>query len=314
MPSTTSVLILSRDAADYAERLDDLRGDDLELLWTEAPDALPAGAERCEVAFGEPDRLAAALPSLPTVTWAQSTWAGLTPLLQAAAGGVTVTGVKDVFGGQMAEYALAHMLDHALQGPDRRRAQREGVWLDRPTGTLTGRSLGVMGTGSIGAEVARRAGSLGMRPIGYSRGGEARSPFESVYPAERLHAFLARCDYLVAVLPDTPSTRDLLDAAALARLPSGAVFINVGRGTVVVDADLVAALESGHLGAAVLDVFREEPLPPGHPFWTAPRLTVTAHVAARSWPADIAAIFRDNLARHRAGEPLRYRLDPDRGY
>ncbi len=307
-----SVLILSRDAEEYVARLQDLPG--AELLVAREGEGLPGRAAQALVAFGEPDRVARALPALPAVRWVQSTWAGLTPLLPAATKGIDVTGVKNVFGAQMAEYAIGHLLSHVLELPARREAQAEGRWLDRPTGSLAGGTMGVMGTGSIGEVVARRALGFGLRVIGYSRGGAPRAPFETVYAADRLHAFLERCDYLLAVLPDTPDTRDLLDSAAFSTLPSGALFINVGRGSLVVDEDLVDALAMGHLGGAVLDVFREEPLPAGHPFWNAPRLSLTAHVAARSWPADIAEIFRENFRRFQAGEPLRYRLDAARGY
>lgn len=310
----TTVLILSRDAAEYGELLAEMVEGDVRFL--PAPDRgmLPDGADTATVVLGEPDRIAASLPQLRALAWAQSTWAGVTPLLPAARSGLVVTGVKDVFGTQMAEYVVGHLLAHALDLPSRREAQAQGRWLGTPTGTLAGTTLGVMGTGSIGAEIARRAGGFGMRLLGFSRSGEARAPFEAVYPTSRLHEFLGRCDYVAAVLPDTADTRDLLDAHAFAAMRPGAVLVNVGRGTLVVDADLVAALASGNLGGAVLDVFREEPLPPAHPFWNAPRLSVTAHVAARSWPRDIAAIFADNLARFRAGQELRYRLDPEQGY
>lgn len=312
--TASTVLIFSRDAPDYLRHLQALGVDPSRLVTVPSSGPWPAEARDATVALGEPDRLARAAPRLSGLTWAQSTWAGLTPLVPLAADGLTVTGIKDVFGAQMAEYAIGHMLSHALDLPARRAAQAERRWLDRPTGTLAGRTLGVMGTGSIGCEVARRAGAFGMHLVGYSRSGSPRAPFERVYDAEHLAPFLSACDFLVAVLPDTPATEGLLDAAAFAALPDGAVFINVGRGTLVVDEDLVAALHSGRLGGAVLDVFREEPLPKDHPFWDTPGLSMTAHVAARSWPEDIAAIFADNLRRFEAGEALRYRLDPERGY
>ncbi len=312
MTESLTVLILDRDADDYQRRLASLAADGVRFIT--AVDGLPDGAAEAAVVLGAPDRVVAALPSLPRLRWIQSTWAGVTPLLPATRQGVLVTGIKDVFGTQMAEFVMACLLEHAIDLPARRAAQQRGEWLDTPTGTLHGKTLGVMGTGSIGVEVARRAGAFGMRVLGFSRRGEARSPFEEVHGADGLHAFLAKCDYLAGVLPDTPATRNLLDAEALAALPAHAVLVNVGRGTLIDDEALVEALEAGRLAGAVLDVFREEPLPADHPFWRCPGLTVTAHVAARSWPADIAAIFEDNLRRFRRGAPLRYRLDPERGY
>lgn len=309
-----TVLIASRDAPDYQHHLEALGLAPSCLVALPEAEPWPDRAREATVALGEPDRLAMVAARLPQLAWVQSTWAGLTPLLHLAKGGLTVTGVKGVFGAQMAEYALGHMLSHALDLPTRRAAQAEGRWLDRPTGTLAGRTLGVMGTGSIGREVAQRAAALGMTPIGYSRSGTAQAPFERVFDAKHLIPFLSACEYLLAVLPDTPATADLMDATAFAALPRGALFINVGRGSLVVDQDLVAALECNHLGGAVLDVFREEPLPGDHPFWRTPRLDITAHIAARSWPRDIAALFADNHRRYLAGQPLKHRLDPDKGY
>lgn len=314
MAASSTVLILDRDAPEYLDALTGLAAEGVTLLaGTHAAD-LPEGAGAAEVALGAPDGLAAALPSLPALEWVQSTWAGVTPLLPAARAGLVVTGVKDVFGGQMAEFVLAGLLERAIDLPGRREAQRRGQWLAAPTATLKGRTLGIMGTGSIGAEIASRAAVFGMHTIGFSRSGTLRPPFEAVYDASALHAFLGACDDLVGVLPDTPETHGLLDAAAFAALRPGGMFINVGRGTLVDDMALVAALQRGHLGGALLDVFHVEPLPSDHPFWACPGLTLTAHVAARSWPADISRIFLDNYARYRSGRPLAYRLDPSLGY
>ncbi len=314
MTSKSIVLILDRDAEDYAERLADLGSEGVRLFWAANADVLPEQAGAATVVLGEPAMIVKAVDRLPELVWAQSTWAGVTPLLPLARSGVAITGIKEVFGGQMAEYVLAGLLQHVLKLRDREAAQRERRWWPEPTGTLAGQTLGVMGTGSIGSVVAERAGAFGMQVLGYSRSGAVRPGFDRVFAADALHAFLGACDHVAAVLPDTPETRGLLDAPALAALRPGALLINVGRGTLVDETALLFALQSGHLGGALLDVFETEPLPPEHPFWSCPGLLLTAHVAARSWPRDIAAIFRDNFRRFRAQEPLRFRLDPDRGY
>lgn len=311
MSSEDTVLILDRDAEDYAERL---AGEDARFLWAPRPKEVPQGAESATVVLGEPAMVMEAVERLPQLAWVQSTWAGVTPLLPLAERGVTVTGVKEVFGGQMAEYVLAGLLNQVLQLREREAAQRERRWWPEPTATLAGLTLGVMGTGSIGSVVAERARAFGMRVLGYSRSGRSQPGFERVFAAGSLHDFLSACDHVAAVLPDTPETRKLLDAAALAAMRPGALLVNVGRGTLVDETALLSALQAGRLGGAMLDVFETEPLPPGHPFWGCPGLTITAHVAARSWPRDIAEIFRGNLRRFQAHQPLRFRLDPERGY
>ena len=314
MTTDSPVLILDRDAEDYAERLADLAGNGARLLTAHRPDALPEQAGTATVVLGEPAMIMDVVDRLPALVWVQSTWAGLTPLLPLARRGVAVTGVKEVFGGQMAEYVMAGLLQHSLKLREREAAQRERRWWPEPTGTLAGQTLGVMGTGSIGSVVAERAAAFGMQVLGYSRSGMARPAFDRVFAEDALQAFLGACDHVAAVLPDTPETRGLLDRPALAAMRPGALLINVGRGTLVEEKSLLHALETGHLGGAMLDVFTTEPLPPEHPFWSCPGLLMTAHVAARSWPRDIAAIFRDNFLRFRAQDRLRFRLDPERGY
>ena len=314
MTSEHTVLILDRDAEEYVERLADLVGEGTRFLSASRPEALPRGAEAATVVLGEPAMVREVVDRLPELAWVQSTWAGVTPLLPLARRGVVITGVKEVFGGQMAEYVVSGLLQQVLQLRERQAAQRERRWWPEPTGTLAGQTLGVMGTGSIGSVIAERARSFGMRVIGFSRSGEPRPEFEAVLAFDDLHAFLGACDHVAAVLPDTPETRGLLDAPALAAMRPGASLINVGRGTLVDEPALLTALQTGHLGGAMLDVFETEPLPSEHPFWECPRLLITAHVAARSWPRDIARIFRENLERFRSDEPLRFRLDPERGY
>jgi len=307
--SRAPVLIVSEECDAYTRLLADLPV----AAVCDAAAAAEAYAGQ-EVVLGEPDLVAPALPAMRGVRWVQSTWAGVKPLLDAARGGLIVTGVKEVFGPQMADYAIGYMLALELDVLGRHERQRARQWDTRDTGGLEGKSLGVMGTGSIGAHIARKAVCLGMRVTGYSRAGRAVEPFAAVYPGPDLQAFLAGLDFLVAALPDTPETTDLLDASAFEAMPDHCCLINVGRGNVVDEAALSSALGKGQLGAAVLDVFKQEPLPADHPFWSAPNLLLTAHVAARSYPEDIAGIFRANYRRYLVGAPLEYVVDPARGY
>jgi glyoxylate/hydroxypyruvate reductase A len=125
---------------------------------------------------------------------------------------------------------------------------------------------------------------------------------------------LPGCQYLVGVLPLTPQTRGIFNAKTLAALPEGAVVVNLGRGGHVVDDDLLAALDSGHVAGAFLDVFNTEPLPEGHPYWTHPKVVVTPHVAGELVPKSSARSVARNVRRHQKGEPLLYVVDLERGY
>jgi phosphoglycerate dehydrogenase-like enzyme len=236
------------------------------------------------------------------------------PLLELGISNYVLTGVKDTFGPQMAEYVFAYLLANELKIFERLGQQADRTWWEQPSGSLWGKTLGIMGTGSIGRFIAQTARTFGMRITGFSRGGAPVEGFKKVFARNQLADFLAEPDYLVCVLPDTPATRHLLDASAFHAMKNHCCLINVGRGNVIDENALVQALVEGELSAAVLDVFQSEPLPEDSPLWNVPGLTVTAHIAAASVPRDIARIFRENYWRYVAGEPLKYRIDFERGY
>jgi phosphoglycerate dehydrogenase-like enzyme len=309
-----SVLILAPDAGEYLPLLDGLSRQGTQLRAASSPGTVRAIWERQPVVLGQPDLVAAALDSMPGLQWVQSTWAGVEALLQQPRRDFQLTGVKGVFGSLMAEYVLAYLLAHETKLLRRHRRQQQRDWWPRESGTLAGKTLGIMGTGSIGRPIARAGQAFGMRVVGFSRSGGPVEGFERVFAGTELRDFLTRPDYLVGVLPGTPATEGLLDAAALGALRPHCYLINVGRGNLIDEVALAAALTAGRLGGAVLDVFRQEPLPKDSPLWKTPNLTVTAHVAARSLPADIARLFEENYNRFLAGAPLRHRIDFGRGY
>jgi phosphoglycerate dehydrogenase-like enzyme len=307
-------LIITAVAAEFADEITRLADFPIPVrACTSAEQALAEYSDQT-VIFGNPDMIATVLPTMPTVNWVQSSWAGVTPLLQIDYRDYVLTGVKDVFGPQMSEYTMGYLLAHELKVARRLEAQREHSWLRDISGTLAGRRLGIMGTGSIGQHVAKTAGVFGIKVTGLSRSGNAAPGFDKVMPVGQLHEFLAGCDYLLSTLPQTNDTGNLLDAAALARLPEHAYFINVGRSNVVDDDALINALRNGKLAGAALDVFDEEPIPKDSPLWDAPNLSITAHVAAISHPLLIVPIFIDNYRRYKDGQPLKHVIDFATGY
>lgn len=312
--SLPGVLVLSPDAADYLPLLDDLsaRGVPVRAA-VSARQAADLHADQ-PVVLGRPDLVAEALPALSGLRWVQSTWAGVEPLLAASRRDYLLTNVRGAFGPQMAEYVFGHLLALRLRIAERTEAQGRREWWPGRSGSLVGQAMGVLGTGSIGRHLARVGRALGMRTVGCSRLGDPVQGFATVYPVGRLHEFLAGLDVLVCVLPGTPATDGLLDAAALRRLAAHCVLVNVGRGNVLDEAALARALQRGELAGAVLDVFCEEPLPAASPLWDAPGAVITAHVAAESRPADIARLFTENYHRYCAGAKLEGVVDFERGY
>jgi phosphoglycerate dehydrogenase-like enzyme len=189
-----------------------------------------------------------------------------------------------------------------------------GRWDAKAPGTLRGKQLGLLGVGTIGAALARTAKHFGMRVRGYTRTSEGCPDVDVYFHGDSRVAFATDLDYLVGVMPATEDTRHFVDAALLGALPPRAVFINPGRGALVHEPALAAALNDGRLAGAVLDVFQQEPLPPDHLFWRTPNLLITSHTAALSAPEDIAPVFIENYRRLVRGEPLLYQVDFELGY
>jgi phosphoglycerate dehydrogenase-like enzyme len=312
------LLILSRHARDYRALLEAAHLPDLALVATSEPSAAMADAASFELAFGEPSLLRHAMPVLTGVRWVQSTWAGVEPLLDPALRrDYILTNARGVFGEQMSEYVFAYALAHERKILAKDASQRAGRWDPEPPTRLRGKQIGLLGVGTIGAALARTAKHFGMRVKGYTRASEDCADVDEYFhgPLTEVSAsFGSELDYLVSVMPDTAQTRHLVDAALLRALPSRCVFINPGRGGVVDEVALAAALQDGRLAGAVLDVFDTEPLPGDHIFWRLPNVRITSHTAALSAPPDIAPLFIENYRRLMGGEALLYRVDFARGY
>jgi glyoxylate/hydroxypyruvate reductase A len=214
----------------------------------------------------------------------------------------------------MTETCLAHVLRHHCELPAYAVAQTHREWQPRPRRRADERRVGILGLGAIGTAAARKLAGHGFKVAGWVRHARSEPGVEIFAGREHLQAFLARSEIIVNLLPLTPETIDLLNKDTFARLPEGAAVINIGRGATLVDDDLLAALDSGHLSGATLDVFRQEPLPKDHRFWSHPRVTITPHVARRLDPAGIVARIAENVRRLRAGEPLAWLVDRSAGY
>jgi glyoxylate/hydroxypyruvate reductase len=214
----------------------------------------------------------------------------------------------------MSEYIALQVLRLHRLDFDYRAQQVAAEWRERAQKNAAERTIGILGFGQLGQDAAKKLTALGFDVAGWSRSGRAVPGFATYGGGDGLDALLARSEILVSLLPMTPETEGILDARLFARLPRGAGLVNAGRGRHLVEKDLLAALESGQVGAAVLDVFREEPLPPAHPFWRHPRISVTPHVAAETHPPTAAAIIAQAIDDFEAGRPVANVIDRQRGY
>lgn len=259
------------------------------------------------------------LATLPNLRLVQSAAAGIDHLTRdpALPAGVPLCRIVDpVMASGMAAYVAWAVVQHQRQMGTYLQQATQARWQTHPVQPTAQHRVGIAGLGVMGQACASVLLALGysVRAWRRSAGGTAPAGVQVFSGDGERAAFLAGCDTLVNLLPLTPQTRGLLDAALLAQLPAGAHLVNVGRGEHLVEADLLAALASGHLAAATLDTVAQEPLPAEHPFWRHPQITVTPHIATRSHPAAIARQTLANVAAVRAGQVGEGAVDLARGY
>lgn len=212
----------------------------------------------------------------------------------------------------MVEWVTGHVLRHHL-GLDRHILNPEQIWDNSPPPLARERSVVILGLGELGSACALALRALNFKVSGWSRGAKDIEGVECFAGPDGLAKALGRAEILVTLLPRTPATENILNCETLALLPKGAVIINPGRGALIDDEALLAALEN-NISHATLDVFRVEPLPRDHAYWAHPRVTVTPHIAADTRAVTASKVLAENIRRAEAGEPLLYQVDRQRGY
>lgn len=263
-------------------------------------------------------RLADVLPDAPRLRWIQSSSAGVEDLAfpQLAERGIVLTNTAGVFDRGLAESVLGFLL--AFSGRILEDARREpGEWVPGRIRRLRGTTALVVGAGSIGTETGALLAAAGLRVRGIARTPRpAAAPFEAIGGPDDLLDELSVADHVVNVLPITPATRGVFDAAAFAAMKPGAVFVNIGRGATVDETALIEALRGGMIAGAALDVFEVEPLPAESPLWRMPNVLVSPHHAGdhEGWEGDVVDVFVENLRRFLAGDPLKGVVDVGLGY
>lgn len=288
---------------------------------TEAlPEELRAALAQADVVFSfvVPRDLPAVAPQL---RWVNTPATGIDHLRGTGVleSDLIVTTVGGLFAPAIAEHVLASMLHFAKRLRDLEQQRRDHLWRMLRVDTLAGRTLGVVGVGSIGTAVARRAHACDMRVIGVARSdpsGRRIPGVDRLLPRAAVPELMAAADYVVLAVADTPETRGMIGVAELAAMKPDAVLINVARGTIIDEAALVTALQAGTIRGAALDVFAHEPLPAESPLWDLPNVMITPHVAANvtDYLPRAIAQFAANVGRFLHGEPLLNQFDRARGY
>ncbi|XP_069703492.1 glyoxylate/hydroxypyruvate reductase A-like isoform X2 [Periplaneta americana] len=282
-----------------------------------------------EIIIADNDLLGTQLYNLPAAKWVQGTWAGVEKIMQhydvtKLKPSFTITRFSNYFFGTlMGEYVIANIVNHERNLMTVYRNQQACVWSKEGNisdyRSISDLAVGILGVGMIGTDIAKTLKTFRARVWGMVRtmpNENKKSPHIDEYRSSSdLPELLRNCDYIISVLPSTPDTIGLLNGEMLKHCAQKrAVLINIGRGSVVREEDLVNALNNGWLSAAILDVFEMEPLPASNALWTMPQVKITPHVSGMTRPQDVALFFKDNLFKYRANKPLDGILDFEKGY
>jgi phosphoglycerate dehydrogenase-like enzyme len=258
------------------------------------------------------------LPAMPKLRWAQAMTAGVEAWLALPdlPEGLLLTCARGTHRESMPENIIASMLYVAKPISACVEAQKDSHWAHIVAPPINGKTLGILGLGEIGGEVARIAKALNMRVIGTKRRVEKIADVDEVYPAERTNEVLAQSDYVLLLLPATPATDNFIDTEKLSHMKPTAWLLNFGRGHLIKDADLIAAVTEKKIAGAVLDVFRKEPLPSDHAFWKTQGIIVLPHIGGPHPDRDsiVARLFVENLRSYLDGKPLKQVVDRAAGY
>jgi phosphoglycerate dehydrogenase-like enzyme len=312
------------------------------LLWTDAPaaylDAIQAAGLADRVAVDTLPRKekpsaeqlarteammagavpAGLLPTMPRLRWAQAMSAGVDNWLALPdlPSGLTLTCARGTHTESMPENIIGALFHVAKPYAQVAEHQKQSKWVHTVAQPLTGKTLGILGLGAIGQEVARIAVALGMHVIGTKRRPTRIPNVAEVLAPGQTDEVLAQSDFVLLLLRATPETENFIDAKRLAKMKPSAWLLNFGRGQIINEADLMAATREKKIAGALLDVFRQEPLPPEHPFWQAPGIVVLPHIGGPHPQRDrfVARLFVENLKRFLDGEPLKEVVDRAAGY
>ena len=309
------ILVLTRDQAKYKIKLDNMKLAGAKISAPQSDQEIESVVAEATVILGDSPEVAKWITKAKNCRWVQSTFAGIDALIdEQLPRNYQLTNVKETYGLCMAEFVLSYVLFFEKRIQEHIACQRRSQWEQYPYEPMSRLKVGIMGTGSIGRQIASHLKMLGCRVLGYRNTDSSVDPFDEVYTKSNVAHFLEDLDYLVSVLPHTSDTQRVINEVVLEQLPSKAVLINIGRGSAVDTQALIKALEQNKLKAAVLDVFEQEPLPENSPLWNQENIYITPHVSGYQINERIFEIFKENYSRFINGGELAYQVDFAKGY
>jgi phosphoglycerate dehydrogenase-like enzyme len=309
------LLVLSRDQTEIETKLRARNLPDLDIYAPQTEAEILKLLPEVNIFLANPPIAQNYINQAKKLVWMQSIFAGIDLMLQTnLRKDYILTNVKNVYGQIMAEYVLAYILFFEKKIHENIKWQKQNKWNQFPYHSVAGRTIGIMGTGSIGQEIALASKNLGLRVIGF-RNDKAPVPhFDQIFTQVDLNKFLEISDYIICVLPDTPNTKKMINLSVFKTMKPSAVFINIGRGNTVCEKSLIEALSNSVIKAAVLDVFEKEPVPEDSELWNTPNLYMTPHVSGYVINDAIFDIFENNYQRFLKNEKLEYQVDFLKGY
>jgi phosphoglycerate dehydrogenase-like enzyme len=319
MPNRTHLLLWTDGAAAYTDAIAAAGLSDRVAVDVLARKDQPSGSQRSAteamLAWGAPAGL---LPKMPKLRRAQALTAGVEGWLALPdlPSDLTLTCARGTHRESMPENILGALFYLTKPYAACVEDQKHSKWTRRVATPLTGQTLGILGLGAVGQDVAHLATALGMKVIGTKRNPTPLPGLAEVFPPERTNEVLAQSDFVVLLLPATSATGNYVNTEFLSHMKPTAWLLNFGRGHLIDDAALIAAAKAKQIGGAILDVFRQEPLPTTHPFWTSEGIIVLPHIGGGHPKRDavVARLFVDNLGRFLDGKPLRETVDRAAGY
>lgn len=313
MPNT--LVIMTRNQDEFEKIFKGLDLPNLEIIVPKNDEEIEGCIAQADILLANPLIAHKWINKAEKLVWMQSTFAGVDAMNQdGLRKDYTLTNVRETYGPPMAEYVMGYILQLLRENEENKQAQEKKEWAQKPYSTLKGRTLALMGTGSIAKEIARVAKAFEMRTLGFRTEKKPVQYFDEIYAGDELEEFLSKSDYVVNVLPNTPQTTDIINEASLAHFKEGSVFMNIGRGSAVDEDALIEALKQGKPALAILDVFKMEPLPQDSPLWEMENVLITPHVSGYIMTDRFKEIFQENYRRFLAGEELQYLVDLEKGY
>lgn len=311
-----TVVVLTREVEDFKKKLSDLNLPDLEIIIPKDNENASAEVSKANILFGNPPLISKYINEAKNIVWVQSNFTGIdalnTPELRKD---YTLTNVRDAFGEVMSEYVFSYILYFEKEIAQHLTDQGNSFWNQTRASALKDKTICILGTGSVGKEIARVAKAFKMHTLGFhQKGNEKLDNFDQVFENGGLKDCLSMADYVVSVLPKTPETDNIINSQTISCMKDSATLLNIGRGNAVNIPDLISAVNSKKIKRAVLDVFNVEPLPKDSPLWTTPNIFITPHIAANIVSDKVLETFAENYKKFISGEELISKIDFVKGY